>query len=389
MEDYGAADERPLARCLRDVADADVYVGLFAWRYGYVPRKGNPDKRSITELEYLEAERLGKPRLVFVLDDRAPWPPGMMDANTGDNERGALVKNLRAKLLRDRLAARFESTDQLASRVISAVFRWQTDQAESAAPAPARKAPKARTAEPASRAKARARGDLLWAPGSRLRVRFLNGPPLLHDRVLRLAQIWCAYANISFEASDASDAEVRVAFNPGDGSWAYEGTQCLTVPHDEPTVNFDELEPDSPIADMESVVLHEFSHVLGLAHEHHNPEAGIEWNKALVYKELSASLGWKREQVDAFIFATWEKNRYPIRKPFDPLSISAYPVPAEWMKGGPGIGRNTAISAGDREFISRLYPYPQAAAKKASPAVRARVPSRKRRRASLAVATRG
>jgi len=37
MEDYAAADERPLDLCLRDVAQSDIYVGLYAWRYGYIP----------------------------------------------------------------------------------------------------------------------------------------------------------------------------------------------------------------------------------------------------------------------------------------------------------------------------------------------------------------
>jgi hypothetical protein len=37
MEAYTAADERPLDLCLRDVAQSDIYVGLWAWRYGYVP----------------------------------------------------------------------------------------------------------------------------------------------------------------------------------------------------------------------------------------------------------------------------------------------------------------------------------------------------------------
>jgi hypothetical protein len=34
MEDYVAADERPLDKCLKDVAACDVYVGIFAFRYG-------------------------------------------------------------------------------------------------------------------------------------------------------------------------------------------------------------------------------------------------------------------------------------------------------------------------------------------------------------------
>lgn len=36
MEDYPAFDERPLDKCLDDVASCDIYVGILAWRYGYI-----------------------------------------------------------------------------------------------------------------------------------------------------------------------------------------------------------------------------------------------------------------------------------------------------------------------------------------------------------------
>lgn len=54
MENYVAADQRPVDKCLKDVEEADVYVGLFAFRYGYVPpaQHHNPEARSITELAY-------------------------------------------------------------------------------------------------------------------------------------------------------------------------------------------------------------------------------------------------------------------------------------------------------------------------------------------------
>ena len=55
MENYVAADERPLKKCLKDVEKCDVYVGIFASRYGYVPAKDNPNRKSITELEYRQA----------------------------------------------------------------------------------------------------------------------------------------------------------------------------------------------------------------------------------------------------------------------------------------------------------------------------------------------
>jgi len=353
MEDYVAADKRPLDQCLQDVRAADVYVGIFAWRYGYVPVKDNPEQKSITELELREAERLGKPRLVFVLKSTAPWPPSMMDATSGDNERGARIDKLRQELQQERLAGMFESADELAVKVVSALYRWQIESSSVAAPT----APPAVVA-PGEAARARADFPLLWVPGSRLRVRFLNGPALLHRRVLRLAQIWTAYANISFEASDDSAAEIRVAFNEAEGSWSYEGTQCLVLPHTEQTVNFGWLRPDSAIDEMESVVVHEFGHVLGLAHEHGNPDAAIAWNKEAVYRDMGGPPNhWSRETVNDTIFATWPRSRFPFAKPFDPHSITAFPIPSEWTRDGTSIGRNVTISAGDREFVSRLYPY--------------------------------
>jgi hypothetical protein len=52
MEYYIAEDRRPLDKCLADVAACDLYVGLFAWRYGSIPATDNPEGISITELEY-------------------------------------------------------------------------------------------------------------------------------------------------------------------------------------------------------------------------------------------------------------------------------------------------------------------------------------------------
>jgi hypothetical protein len=351
------------------VRSADVYVGIFAWRYGYVPRDDNPHGTSVTELELREAERLGKPRLVFVLKGTAPWPPNMMDVTTGENERGARIAKLRDELMQERLAGIFETADELATKVVTALYGWQIEssrdtavqakQAGTVAPKGVEaKAVAAKVAAAGETAAARATYPLLWRSGSRLRVRFLNGPPILHRRVLRLAQIWTAYANITFEPSDDEAAEVRVAFDEGQGSWSYEGTTCLAIDTKEKTVNFGWLRVDSPLDELEAVVVHEFGHVLGLAHEHSNPDSGISWNVELVYKEMSGPPNhWDRAAVDATILATWERNRFPFSKPFDPFSVMAFPIPATWTKDNFAIGRNVTISPGDREFISRLYPY--------------------------------
>ena len=123
MEDYVATDERPLAKCLDDVAACDLYVGIVAHRYGYIPDHDNPDGRSITELEYRHAQALGIPRLVFLLDEAALWLPGWMDAVTGDGDHGGRIRALRDELGRERLVNFFATSDELAQKVSVAVTK--------------------------------------------------------------------------------------------------------------------------------------------------------------------------------------------------------------------------------------------------------------------------
>ncbi len=357
MEDYVATDERPLDKCLEDVRKADVYVGLFAWRYGYVPKKGNPKAKSISELEYLEATKHRKPRFVFLLNDRAPWPVDQTDMASGENGKGAKINALRQSLREEHIAGLFETPQDLATKVISALFQWQTESSEATAGA----AGKGLVAYSGARQAAAARQDkpLLWVPGSLLRVRFLAGDATLRARVIRLAQIWSAYANISFVLSEDADAEIRVGFQPDLGSWSYEGTKGLEVSQNEPTMNFGWLRADSPIEQIESTVLHEFGHVLGLAHEHANPAGAPSWDTAKVYASLTGPPNyWSKEDVDANVFDTWAQDRFPFAKPFDPLSIMAWSFPAEFTGGEQIFRSNVAVSPGDKEFVSRLYQYP-------------------------------
>ncbi|MFN5997827.1 MAG: DUF4062 domain-containing protein [Paracoccaceae bacterium] len=132
MEEYTAEETRPLDRCVKDVASADLYVGIFAWRYGYVPKPVPglldlppgiiPGETSITEAEYLAAEAI--PRLIFLLADSVAWPPTQMDAHTAE-DAGKTIKRLRADLSEKHLAAFFTSPDHLAREVLSAVRRQE------------------------------------------------------------------------------------------------------------------------------------------------------------------------------------------------------------------------------------------------------------------------
>ncbi|HMS84334.1 MAG TPA: DUF4062 domain-containing protein [Nitrospira sp.] len=96
MEDYVAADQRPVDKCLKDVEAADIYIGLFAFRYGYIPpaQHENPKGLSITELEYRRAEALTKPCLTFVVSDTTAWARVFDDAYTA-GDKGERVRALR------------------------------------------------------------------------------------------------------------------------------------------------------------------------------------------------------------------------------------------------------------------------------------------------------
>src|ERR1051325_5597048 len=76
MEHYMAESRRPLERCLEDVASCDLYIGLFAWRYGFIPE--GQDK-SVTELEFRKAVSENKRCLIFLLKEGASWPTDQIE----------------------------------------------------------------------------------------------------------------------------------------------------------------------------------------------------------------------------------------------------------------------------------------------------------------------
>ena len=117
MEDYVATDKRPLDKCLADVASCDIYVGIFAWRYGHIPPG---QERSITELEYRQAGESGLERLIFLLDEDAPWPGSKM-------EKGAVgekIKALRQGLMAAHVVQFFKTPEELAGQVAASVAVW-------------------------------------------------------------------------------------------------------------------------------------------------------------------------------------------------------------------------------------------------------------------------
>ncbi|MCX4704654.1 DUF4062 domain-containing protein [Streptomyces sp. NBC_01373] len=122
MEYYGAEDVRPLDKCLADVAACDLYICVVAWRYGFVP---DGESRSITELEYLQAVESGKPRLLFLLSEAAPWPMNRAERSPEAMDR---LAEFRSSMERDRVVDKFMNEQDLSKKVGEAIHRWEREQ---------------------------------------------------------------------------------------------------------------------------------------------------------------------------------------------------------------------------------------------------------------------
>jgi len=195
----------------------------------------------------------------------------------------------------------------------------------------------------------------LWKPGRTLHVRFLDGDPVIQTRLQPFAHIWSQFADIKFTFGNDPDAEIRVSFAQP-GSWSYIGTDALTIPKDQPTMNYGWLTQATADDEYSRVVTHEFGHAIGCIHEHQNPSADIPWDKPKVYTYYKGPPNnWTQDQVDANLFQRYSADITQFSQ-FDTQSIMLYPVPKDFTIGGFEVGWNKVLSATDKQFIGTLYP---------------------------------
>jgi len=190
-----------------------------------------------------------------------------------------------------------------------------------------------------------------WVNGSTLRVRFMGGTTAQQRVAREQASWWTEVANLKIVVDNAPNAEFRIAFDANDGAWSYVGTDCRGIPLNEPTMNLGFLDGGT--------AAHEFGHAIGLAHEHQNPAGGIQWNEAVVIRELAKSPNFWDEQTTRHNVL----QRYTADQingtVFDPKSIMLYFFPAEWTLNGIGTEANDVLSSMDKSFIAGAKMYPK------------------------------
>jgi Domain of unknown function (DUF4062) len=118
MEHLTATDANALEASLKMVDKAEIYVGVFAFRYGYVPEDQTV---SVTEAEYSRAVERNIPRLIFLMSDEHPVKPA--DVETG--EGAEKLKKLKERLKKERVVGFFNSADDLRAQVIQALVEYR------------------------------------------------------------------------------------------------------------------------------------------------------------------------------------------------------------------------------------------------------------------------
>ncbi|MFZ5855393.1 MAG: DUF4062 domain-containing protein [Chloroflexota bacterium] len=114
MEAFGARPVESTKACLDEVAECDLFVGIYAHRYGYVP-KGK--KASITEQEFNHAEKLDKPIFGFIVDEDHAWHPKHIEHDKKTNLDAFLGK------VKKRPIEFFTTPDNLAQKIASSIGR--------------------------------------------------------------------------------------------------------------------------------------------------------------------------------------------------------------------------------------------------------------------------
>lgn len=186
-----------------------------------------------------------------------------------------------------------------------------------------------------------------------LKVSFIDGDPVVQQKVKSTAKEWEHYCGIRFDFGNFTNPDISISFSYR-GSWSYIGNYSKQV---SPSMNLGWLTPDTDQEEYNRVVLHEFGHAIGFIHEHSNPENNpIEWNKSAVYEYYGAPPNkWSHGQVDTNIFQKYNRAELNFTS-FDPTSIMLYAFPATLTLNGYSTRSNNSLSINDKSLAARNYP---------------------------------
>jgi len=120
--DSALPDQDLIDASLAKVDEADAYIGMISYRYGQTPKSAdrNPDKLSLTELEFRHAVARGIPICMFIMHDDHPVPKHAVNKERGSKTKLEAFVGLAQ---RDRIYAEFKSVDDLKAKAVQSLIR--------------------------------------------------------------------------------------------------------------------------------------------------------------------------------------------------------------------------------------------------------------------------
>lgn len=146
-QEFDASSDSDLIKSSLDKVDAaDVYVGLIGSRYGQRPecRDRNPDRLSLTELEYRRAAECKLPRLMFIMADDHPLTLADLKLSGSEGDESRRLQQAFVALVRKELiAAEFSSSTDLQAKANTSFVALQRilDEAKNPVPPSAQEPP--------------------------------------------------------------------------------------------------------------------------------------------------------------------------------------------------------------------------------------------------------
>jgi len=110
-----ARDASAVAVSMEMVDRADIYVGIYAWRYGWIPKGSDI---SLTEMEFNRAVKEGKRILVFIMDDAHPIKRAEVEDGDAAQQK---LKAFKARACDGRIRGQFKSPEDLKAQIILAL----------------------------------------------------------------------------------------------------------------------------------------------------------------------------------------------------------------------------------------------------------------------------
>ena len=117
MEDFAASPSSAKEESLRLVSECEIFIGIYAYRYGFKPRR---DRKSLIEQEYDLAVEQNKKILCFVVDPAYDWPDDL-DHREEFSSNTQLIERFKRKIKKKHVVFKFTNEGSLVNGIINAL----------------------------------------------------------------------------------------------------------------------------------------------------------------------------------------------------------------------------------------------------------------------------